>query len=390
MNTSAIERRRSDKIQIGEVGIRTKLMEIAATLSDVIALGRGDPDLDTPDHVIEAAKRAMETRQTHYTHIRGTIELRRAVADKLKRENNLEYNPENEILVTVGAEEAVFLSLFGLLNPGDEVLVPSPRYSSYDEAVHMWGGRINVVPTRQEDDFNFTAEAIRKSITPNTKILSLVNPGNPIGILSPDELHAIAKVVLDHDLIVISDEIYEKFIFDGTPHLSMAAIPGMRQRTITVNGPSKTYAMTGWRCGYLAAPAPFCEMLTEPAHTISICCPSITQAAAIAALTGPQDVVEKSRQIYNERRLYMSDQLDQMGLSYIPPRAGFYLFTDVTSLGMTPDEFCTRLLKEAGVLIFPGRLFNDETNRYVRLSLLAPTERIKVAAGRMKDFIAKL
>ena len=370
MSNTTLERLRSKKLaSVAELSVRTKLLELTAKLDDVVLMGRGDPDLATPQHIIDAGKKALDHGATHYTHVRGTIELRRAIAEKLKRDNHLDYNPENEILVTCGAEEAVYLAMFAILNEGDEVLVPQPRYTSYDEAIMMVGGKPVMVPCDPEDDFLFKPEKIRQYITPRTKAISLVNPGNPIGLYEPKIVEEIAEIAKEHDLIVVSDEIYENMIFDGTPHLSMAAVPGMRERTITVNGPSKSYAMTGWRCGYMAAPAPLCEMLTEPAHTISICCPAMTQAAALAAYAGPQDCVAEMRAIYNDRRVFMSAELDKMGLKYIKPRAGFYLFTDVTSLGMTPEEFCTRLLTESRVLIFPGSLFADPTNRFVRISL---------------------
>ena len=388
---TAIERLKSKKLaEVIGVGIRTRLLDITANLDDVVLMGRGDPDLPTPQHIIDAGKRALDNGATHYTHVRGTIELRRAIAEKLKRDNNLDYDPETEILVTVGAEEAVFLALYALINEGDEVLVPAPRYTSYDEAIKMWGGKPVIVPCDPDEDFLFRPENIRKAITPRTKIIALVNPGNPLGMLDPEVVEEIAQIAIENDLIVISDEIYENMVFDGTHHLSVAAIPGMRERTITVNGPSKSYAMTGWRCGFMAAPAPLCEMLTEPAHTISICCPAMTQAAALAAYTGPQDCVQEMVNIYNERRLMMSKALDEMGLKYVKPRAGFYLFTDVTSLGMSPDEFCMRLLTEARVLVFPGSLFADPTNRFVRISMLSPTARIEEAICRMKEFVAKV
>jgi len=390
MSCNALDRLRSDKTRtVGELSIRTKLLEKAATLDDVILMGRGDPDLPTPKHIIEAAKKAIDNGATHYTHVRGTIELREAIAKKLKRDNNLDYDPENEITVTVGAEEAVFLSLFGILNPGDEVLVPEPRYNSYDEAILMLGGVPKVVKCVPEENFRLTPERLEANISPKTKAISLVNPGNPVGMYEPEQVKELCQIAIKHNLIVISDEIYENIIFDNTPHLSVASIPGMRERTITINGPSKSYAMTGWRCGFFAAPAPFCEILTEPAHTISICCPAPTQAAALAAYTGPQDCVKEMRDIYKERRNIMATALTEMGFSFIPPRAGFYIFTDVTSLGMTPEEFCMQLLMQAKVLIFPGSLFLDPTGRYVRISLLSPTERIIAAAERMKNFVNK-
>ena len=393
MMTLAIERLKSDRMEpVAKKGgnIRTKMMAIAATMDDVARMGRGDPDFDTPVHIREAGKHAIDTSQTHYTHPRGTIELRTAIAEKLRRDNDLDYDPENEIIVTVGAEEAVFLSLFALINPGDEVLVPTPRYIAYDEGIKMWGGVAKVVPCAPEDGFTFNPKVMREHITPKTKIISLVNPGNPLGLIGPDDIREIAEIAKEHDLLVISDEIYEQFIWDGTEHLSIASLPGMKERCITVNGPSKAYAMTGWRCGFLAAPAAICEMLTEPAHTLTICCPAMTQAAALAAYTGPQDCVAEMRGEYDKRRLMMMAAADEMGLKYMYPRAGFYVYIDVTSSGMTPDEFCLRLLKEARVMIFPGSLFGDETGRYVRITVLTPTEDLKVVLARMKEWYASL
>ncbi len=242
MSCNALDRLRSDKTRtVGELSIRTKLLEKAATLDDVILMGRGDPDLPTPKHIIEAAKKAIDNGATHYTHVRGTIELREAIAEKLKRDNNLDYDPENEITVTVGAEEAVFLSLFGILNPGDEVLVPEPRYNSYDEAILMLGGVPKVVKCIPEENFRLTPERLEANISPKTKAISLVNPGNPVGMYDPEQVKELCQIAIKHDLIVISDEIYENIIFDDTPHLSVASIPGMRERTITINGPSKSY-----------------------------------------------------------------------------------------------------------------------------------------------------
>lgn len=243
--SNAIQRLKSAKLsEVGELSVRTRLLEVAAKLNDVVLMGRGDPDLATPQHIIDAGKKALDNGATHYTHVRGTIDLRRAIANKLKRDNNLDYDPETEILVTCGAEEAVFLALFGIINPGDEVLVSSPRYTSYDEAIQMWGGKPVIVPCDPDEDFAYKPENIRKCITPRTKAISLVNPGNPIGLIDPEVVVEIAEIAKEHDLMVISDEIYENMIFDGTRHQSVAAIPGMRERTITINGPSKSYAMT--------------------------------------------------------------------------------------------------------------------------------------------------
>ncbi len=390
MGKTFIEQKGSRHLrEIGQITPRSKMMDLASKLDDVILLGRGDPDLDTPLNICEAAKKAIDNKATHYSHIRGMIELRQAIASKLKRDNNLDYDPEREILVTCGAQEAVFLTLLGILNPGDEVLVGEPRYNAYDEAIQMVGGVPKVIDCYADENFLITPERLRASITPKTKALSLVNPGNPAGFYSPEQIRELAEVVKEANILVISDEIYENIIFDDTPHLSFASILGMKERTITINGPSKSYAMTGWRCGYLAAPAPFCEMLTEAAHTLAICCPMMTQYAVIEAYNGPQNSLIEHRNIYKDRRNIMWDTLKKLNLECIPPRAGFYIFFDVRSTGLSPEDFCMKLLEEEKVLIFPGSLFQDRSNRFARISLLAPTERIKEAASRIERFVKK-
>ncbi len=391
MGNTVIERMGSRNLRpLGQVTPRTKMMAVASTLDDVILLGRGDPDLDTPAHISAAAIKAIENKKTHYSDIRGLPELRQAIANKLKRDNDCDYNWENEIIVTCGAQEAMFLTMLGILNPGDEVLVGEPRYNAYDEAIEMVGGVVKVIECLPEENWCITPERLRASIGPKTKALSLVNPGNPAGFYTPDQIRALAEVVKEKDILVISDEIYENIIFDDTPHLSFAAIPGMKERTITLNGPSKSYAMTGWRCGFLAAPAPFCEMLTEAAHTLAICCPMPTQYAVIEAYNGPQDSLKEQRDIYRYRRDIMWDMLKKLDFEVVTPRGGFYIFFNVTSTGLDPEEFCMRLLKEERVLIFPGSLFQDRSNKYARISLLAPTDRIEEAAKRIERFVKNL
>lgn len=390
MTPNAVDRLRSRKTRVvGEESIRTKLLNIAAKLEDVILLGRGDPDLPTPQHIIKAAKQAIDEGATHYTPVRGNLDLRKAISNKLLKDNHVKYDAENEILVTAGAQEAVYLSLFGILNEGDEVLVPEPRYNAYDEAILMLGGIPRVVPCTPDSDFLFTPQQLKSRINKKTKALSLVNPGNPVGMYDPVQMKEICQIAAEADLIILSDEIYENIIFDKTPHLSAAAIPGMFERTITINGPSKSYAMTGWRCGFLAAPAPFCEILTEPAHTISICCSAPTQAAALAAYTGPQQCIQDMVSIYKERCDIMSKALLEMGLNFIEPRAGFYIFTDISKTGLSSEEFCEKLLLEEKVLVFPGSLFMDPTGNFIRISLLSPTEKIIAAADRMKNFLQR-
>ena len=381
-------RHKAARITEEDVSYRTKLLELAAGLDDVIAMGRGDPDFHTPAHIVEAAKRAIDANQHHYTHSAGLPELREAIAGKLRRENDLDYSAD-EIIVTAGAQEAVMLCMLALIDSGDEVLLPSPRFTSYDTAVHMCGGVGVPVPTREEDDFALTPAAIEARITERSKVLVLVTPNNPTGAVTPPAMiREIAELARKHDLIVISDEIYEKLVYDGHEHLSLASLPGMKERTITLNGFSKSYAMTGWRVGYMAAPAPFIRLLVEPRHTLSINTSTPSQFAALAALTGPQEPVEEMVRQYKERRDFMMAALDDMGLSYGYPGGAFYIYVNISRTGMTSPAFCETLLREGRVMILPGTMFGDERQDHIRIGYLQPMERIREATLRMKRVIA--
>ena len=378
----------AERIQENDVSFRTKMLEIAAGLTDVIAMGRGDPDFHTPAFIADAAKAAIDANEHHYTHPTGLPQLRAAIAEKLRLENDLDYS-KDEIVVTAGAQEALMLCILALVNPGDEVLLPSPRFTTYDTAVRMCGGVPVPVPTYEEDDFALMPAELEKRITDRTKVLVLVTPNNPTGAVTPPAVvREIAELAKRYNLIVLSDEIYEKLIYEGSEHLSIGSLPGMKERTITLNGFSKAYAMTGWRVGYLAAPAPFVRLVTEPRHTLSInaCTPS--QFAALAALTGPQDAVEAMRQAYDERRKFLMEALDRMGLSYGHPGGAFYLYVNVSSTGMGAPEFCETLLREGRVMIFPGTLFGDEDERYIRIGYVQPLEQIQEAVARMEQVIA--
>lgn len=378
----------SSRIFEEDVSFRTRMLEIAADLPDVIALGRGDPDFHTPQHIVDAAKAAIDANQHHYTHPTGLEQLREAIAEHLSI-YNLEYS-KDEVIVTAGAQEGIMLCALALIDEGDEMLLPSPRFTSYDTAVRLCGGVPVPVQTYERDDFALMPSEIEKHITDRTKVLVLVTPNNPTGAVTPPEtVREIAELARKHDLIVISDEIYAQLIYEGSEHLSIGSLEDMKERTITLNGFSKAYAMTGWRIGYLAAPQPFVRMLTEPRHTLSINTNTPAQFAALAALTGPQDAVEAMRQAYAERRAYLTQALDDMGLTYGYPGGAFYLYTNISSTGMPAPEFCETLLREGQVLIFPGTLFGDEDDRYIRISYLQPLDRIKEAVDRMEKVIAK-
>ncbi|MCZ7572216.1 MAG: pyridoxal phosphate-dependent aminotransferase [Ardenticatenaceae bacterium] len=380
-----IERAISDRARRVTAGERGQLLDMAAGVKDLIPLARGDPDLATPVHIVDAAKRALDEGQTHYTHWAGTLELRRAITDKLRRDNNIEVDPETEVLVTSGAQEAVYLSCLGLLDSGDEILVPDPHYMTYDTAIALAGARAVFVPTSEADDFEVRADQLERFITERTKAILLVSPNNPTGgIVHPDTVREIAALAKKHDLMVISDEIYEKIVFDSPQLLSIASLPGMRGRTVTINGFSKSYSMTGWRVGYLAAPASFIRALEAPKHTISICASAVSQAAALAALTGPQECVADAVATYAKRRDGLMKGLDEIGLTYSRPWGTFYIFANVRSTGLSSLGFAVHVLETAGVLVLPGTAFGPGGEGFVRFSLVRPIDQIEEAIKRMR------
>jgi len=373
-----------------DVSIRTKMLEAAAELDDVIAMGRGDPDLHTPAHISEAAKRAIDANEHHYTHPTGMPKLREAIAASLAREYGLDYTLD-EVVVTAGVQESVMLCMLALVQAGDEVLITSPRFTTYDTAVQLCGGVPVPVPTYEKDGFALMPAEIEKRLTPRSKVLVLVSPNNPTGAVTPpDVIRAIAALAEKHDLIVLSDEIYAKLLYEGHEHLSIATLPGMKERTITLNGFSKSYAMTGWRVGYLAAPRAFVRAITEVRHTLSINTATPSQFAALAALEGPQEPVAEMVAEYARRRTFLMTAFDRMGLTYGPPGGAFYLYVNVASTGLGADAFCLRLLQEARVLVFPGALFGDDSDTYMRIGYLQPMARIEEAAARIERFVTGL
>ena len=382
--------RLADRIRQRSESVRTRMLDIAAGLEDVIALGRGDPDLPTPAHIVEAGQRALADGATHYTHPMGLPALREAIGRHLAEFDGLDYAVD-EIVVTTGAQEAVFAAMLACINPGDEVIVPAPGYTSYDQAVELAGGVPVAVPTYEADDFALTAAAVEARLSPRTRMLCLLNPSNPTGSVTPPaEVEALAALAARHDLVVISDEIYARLVYDGAEVLPLARLPGMKERTITINGFSKAYAMTGWRVGYFGAAQPLVKALTEVHHGLTICAPAVSQHAALAALEGPQDCVEEMRRTYDERRRVMCRALDAMGLSYGHPQGAFYVYANVSRTGLAASELCVRLLEDARVMIFPGSLFGDHNDDFLRISLLQPVARIEEAVERMAGTVSKL
>ncbi|MEM9249901.1 MAG: pyridoxal phosphate-dependent aminotransferase [Pseudomonadota bacterium] len=376
------------RIRPRDTDYRQRLVERAAELDDVIMMGLGDPDAPAPAHVLEAAQSAIAEGKTKYTHPAGLPALREAIAALLARDFGLSYSA-GEVMVTAGTQEAVMLCMLGLLDPGDEVLLPQPRFTSYDTAVEMLGGKVVPIPTEEATDFAMTPEAIEARITERTKVLVLITPNNPTGgVTPPPMIRRIAEICVAHDIIAISDEIYGKLLFDGAEHLSLATLPGMRERTITMNGFSKSHSMTGFRIGYIAAPGPVIARLTEPRHTLSINASTPSQYAALAAATGPQDVVDELLDLYVARRKVLLEGLDSLGFTYGTPAGAFYVYTNVSSTGMTATRFCEWILEEARVMVQPGMLFADPDDRYVRFSLLQPEARLVEAIDRMQAALA--
>ena len=367
------------------------MQEIAATLDDVVAMGPGDPDLATPQHIIDAAKQALDDGVTHYTPPSGDIRLCRAIAAMLQESRGVVYDPESEVIVTVGAEEAIYLAMLTLIEAGDEVLLPSHRFTTYDWAIELSGGVVVPYPTIIDGAFRLDIDEIASRVTPRTKILVVVSPDNPTGgVATKTEIDALAALARDRDLLVISDEIYSQFVYDGHEHHSIVSEPDLRDRSLIVDGFSKCYAMTGWRVGFLAGPADYMRALIEVKHTLSICTPVLSQVAALAALEGPQECIAEMRDIYDGRRHTLLRALDAMGLGYVFPAGAFYVYVDISSTGMTSPEFSLRLLEETGIMISPGVLFGgDEGLYYVRMSLLVPPDRMESALGRLSEAIQR-
>lgn len=367
--------------------LRYALMELSAQYPDAIALGRGDPDLATPAHIVEAVMQCIRDNKTAPTPVAGMPALREAVAEKFRRENGLDVAGENTI-ITAGGQEGLFLLMQALLDLGDEVLVPDPRYTSYDEAIASAGGKFVLIPTDHDDAFNLRPEAVEAAITSKTKALLIVTPSNPTGgIVTEDRLRAIAEIAIRHNLIVISDEIYEKFLYDGWQHFSIGSLPGMAERTVTLNGFSKTYAMTGFRVGFIAAPANLIDAMAKVKAATTGPTATISQWAGLAALQGAQEPLREFQRIYAERRALMMTGLRDLGLNFSDPRGAFFFWTNSSSIGIHATELSYLLLKEGHVLLFPGTGFGENWGGYLRISILQTTDLLQEALGRMKPIL---
>lgn len=370
-------------------GIR-KFFDIAAEMEEVISLSVGEPDFSTPWHIRQEGIRALEKGKTWYSANAGMLELRQAIADHIRQESGVSYDPKSEILVTVGGSEAIDLTFRALVAPGDEVLIPEPSFVCYDPLTRMAGGVPVPLVTRAEDAFRLTPEALQAAITPRTKLLVLPFPNNPTGAIMPrEELEKIAAVLRGTDIMVLSDEIYGVLTY-GREHTSITQIEGMQERTVLVNGFSKAYAMTGWRLGYACGPAPVMKMLTKLHQFGIMCAPTTAQYAAIEAMrNGAEDVVTMRRE-YDMRRRFIVDGLRKLGLDCFEPEGAFYVFPSIQSTGLTSDEFCRRLLEEKHVAVVPGNAFGACGEGYVRISYCYSLKHITEALRRMGAFLQEL
>ena len=380
----------SDKItNIKPSGIR-KFFDIVSEMEDAISLGVGEPDFDTPWHIRDEGIYSLEKGKTFYTSNAGLKELRQEICNYYGRKQGVVYNPLTETLVTVGGSEGIDLALRCMLNPGDEVIIPTPCYVSYEPCTVMADGVPVILPLKNENQFRLTAEELEGAITEKTKVLILAFPNNPTGaIMEKEDLEAIAPIIEKHDLFVISDEIYSELSYKSK-HVSICSIPGMRERTIIINGFSKAYAMTGWRLGYALGPEVIIKQMIKLHQFAIMCAPTTSQYAAIEALkNGEEDVIEMT-EAYNQRRRFLMNEFKEMGLPCFEPFGAFYVFPCIKEFGMTSEEFALKFLEEEKVAVVPGTAFGDCGEGFLRISYAYSIEDLKVAIGRLKNFIEKL
>ncbi|MBQ8539984.1 MAG: aminotransferase class I/II-fold pyridoxal phosphate-dependent enzyme [Clostridia bacterium] len=370
-------------------GIR-KFFDIVSEMKDAISLGVGEPDFVTPWPIREAGVTSLEKGRTHYTSNAGTMELREEISRYVNRKYNLNYNPKNEIIVTVGGSEAIDITLRALLNPGDEVLIPEPSFVCYKPCTILAGGVPVPIVTEEKDNFRLTKEKLLEKITDRTKVLILPFPNNPTGaIMEKEDLEAIASVLRDTNIIVLSDEIYSELTYNGKKHVSFASIDGMWERTVTINGFSKAFAMTGWRLGYLAAPAPLCSVMYKIHQYAIMCAPTTSQLAAVEALKNCDGDVENMCKEYNQRRRVLVDGFRKMGLSCFEPEGAFYVFPNISSLGYSSEDFAKKLLEEEKVAVVPGTAFGECGEGFVRCSYAYSIESIQEALKRIGNFVER-
>ena len=370
-------------------GIR-KFFDIASEMKDVISLGVGEPDFDTPWHIRDEGIYSLERGRTFYTSNTGLKELRTEINNYLTRRIGVSYDPDKEIMVTVGGSEGIDIAMRAMLDPGDEVLIPQPSYVSYEPCCVLAGGKPVIINLKEENEFRLTAAELEEAITDKTKLLVLPFPNNPTGaIMERSDLEAIAAVIEKHDLYVISDEIYSELSYKGD-HVSITQLPGMRDRTVLINGFSKAYAMTGWRLGYACAPEIILKQMLKIHQFAIMCAPTTSQYAAVEALKNGDEDVAQMRDAYNQRRRFLMERFKEMGLQCFEPYGAFYVFPCIKEFGLSSDEFAMRFVKEEHVAVVPGTAFGDCGEGYLRISYAYSIEALKAALERMEKFLKKL
>ncbi len=376
-------------VQLKPSGIR-KFFDLVAEMPDAISLGVGEPDFDTPWHIRDEGIYSLEKGRTFYTSNSGLVELRTEICEYCKRRLNVTYQPKDEVLITVGGSEAIDLALRAMINPGEgeEVLIPQPSYVSYEPCAILAGAKPVIIELKAENEFRLTAEELEAAITEKSKILVLPFPNNPTGaIMERKDLEAILPIIEKHDLFVISDEIYSELTYKSE-HVSIAALPGMRERTILINGFSKAYAMTGWRLGYACGPSAILSQMTKIHQFAIMCAPTTSQYAAIEALRNGDGDVAEMREAYNQRRRYLMHAFKEMGMPCFEPFGAFYVFPCIKQFGMTSEEFAMELLKEEEVAVVPGTAFGDCGEGFLRISYAYSLDNLKIAMERIARFIA--
>lgn len=380
----------ADKVvEIKPSGIR-KFFDIVTEMKDAISLGVGEPDFDTPWHIRDEGIYSLEKGRTFYTSNSGLKELKEEICHYTKRKQGVTYDPNHEVLVTVGGSEAIDIGLRAMLNPGDEVLIPQPSYVSYEPCAVLAGGVPVIIELKGENEFRLTAQELEDAITDKTKVLILPFPNNPTGaIMERKDLEAIAEVIRRHDIFVMSDEIYAELTYKEK-HVSIVEIEGMQERTILINGFSKAFAMTGWRLGYACGPREIVEQMTKIHQFAIMCAPTTSQYAAVEALRNGDDDVKEMRMAYNQRRRYLLHAFQEMGLECFEPFGAFYVFPCIKEFGMTSDEFASRFLAEEKVAVVPGTTFGNCGEGYLRISYAYSLDNLKVAIGKLAAFVERL
>ena len=368
-----------------------QLIGEARGYDDVIIMGRGDPDFDTPPHIVAAAKHAMIHHHNDYTPPQGLLPLRQAIAERVKRVNNIDVDPDTEVVVTNGGQEALFLMVLAVTSPGDEMIVPEPNYNTYADSLAFAGGVKVEVQTYAETDFRADPQDVQAAVTDKTRSLLLVSPNNPAAsVIAPADMTAMLDIANEQDLMILADDIYDLFVYDDFQHVSPASLPGGKERTLTLNALSKSYSMTGWRLGWIVGPADLMARVTELKAAVSGGASVISQYAGIAALTGPQDAVEMMAEAYRKRRRMVLDALDAMGMNYGMPQGGQFVFADIGFTGLDSAEVAQRMLTEQHVLAYPGSAFSKDRKDYLRMTFLQPEDQLLEGLERMKVAMDKI